>query len=95
MNEWLDFSDFVDKTQELIELGLYDEAKSLLDRYAGSFVDEWEYWFIYSRIYGEQNKPREAISLLRKGLRLDPTNVDCLVGLFYAYALMNQLDRRG
>jgi tetratricopeptide (TPR) repeat protein len=95
MNEWLDFSDFVDKTQELIDMGLYDEAKALLEQYADSFIDEWEYWFIYSRIYGEQNKPQEAIAMLRKGLQLDPNNVDCLVGLFYAYAMLNQLDKAG
>jgi tetratricopeptide (TPR) repeat protein len=95
MTEWLDFSDFVDKTQELIDLGLFDEAKSLLDRYADSFVDEWEYWFIYSRIYGEQNKPQEAIAMLRRGLRLEPANIDCLVGMFYAYAMMNQLEKAG
>jgi tetratricopeptide (TPR) repeat protein len=95
MNEWLDFSDFVDKTQELIELGLYEEAKGLLDHYSDSFVDEWEYWFIYSRLYGERNRPQEAIPLLRKGLGLDPTNIDCLVGLFYAYAMLNQLEKAG
>lgn len=95
MNEWLDFSDFVDKTQELIELGLYDEARALLDRYADSFLDEWEYWFMYSRIYGEQNKPDDAIAMLLKGLRLEPNNVDCLVGMFYAYAMKNKLDEAG
>ena len=93
MDEWLDFSDFIEKTQELIDLGLYDEAKSLLDRYADGFSDEWELYFLYSRCFAEQNKPEGAIPFLHKGLRLDPTNVDCLVGLFYAHAMMNRMQR--
>lgn len=95
MDEWLDFLDFIDKTQEFIDLGLYDEAKSLLDRYADSFSDEWELYFLYSRYYAEQNQPKEAIPCLHKGLHLDPTNVDCLVGLFYAYAMMNRMQKAG
>ena len=95
MEQWLDFSDFLDKVQELIDLGLYDEAKSLLDRYENSFSDEWELFFLYSRIYAEQNQAEKAIPYLHKALLLDPTNADILVGLFYAYAMTNRMDRAG
>ena len=95
MVEWIDFPDFVEKTQELIDLGLYEEAKSLLDRYSHCFSNEWELYFLYSRYYAEQNKPTEAIPCLHKGLHLDPTNADCLVGLFYAYAMMNRIQKAG
>jgi tetratricopeptide (TPR) repeat protein len=93
MAEWIDFSDLIEKAQELIDLGLYDEAKKLLDGRAESFAGEWELYFLYSRYYAEQNKPAEAVHWLHKGLRLDPENVDCLVGLFYAHATMKRMQR--
>jgi tetratricopeptide (TPR) repeat protein len=95
MDQWLDFSDFIENAQELIDLGLYEEAETLLDRYGRSFPHEWELHFLYSRCYAEQNRPEDAISSLHKGLRLDPTNVDCLVGLFYAHAMRNQMHKAG
>jgi len=93
MAEWIDFSDLIEKARELIDLGLYDEAKTLLDGQAESFAGEWELHFLYSRCCAEQNKPAKAIHWLHKGLRLDPENVDCLVGLFYAHAMMNRMQR--
>jgi tetratricopeptide (TPR) repeat protein len=93
MAEWIDFSELVENAQELIDLGLYDEAKSLLDRHAGSFSGEWELYFLYSRCFAEQNMPDEAIPWLHKGLRLDPVNVDCLVGLFYAHAMTDRMSK--
>ena len=93
MAEWIDFSDLIEKAQELIDLGLYDEAKALLDGRAETFAGEWELYFLYSRCCAEQNRPGEAIHWLHKGLRLDPENVDCLVGLFYAHAMMNRMLR--
>ena len=93
MSDWIDFSEFIEKAQELIDFGLYDEAKSLLDRHAASFTGEWELYFLYSRCCAEQNRPGEAIPWLHKALRLDPENVDCLVGLFYAHAMMNRMQR--
>jgi tetratricopeptide (TPR) repeat protein len=95
MDEWLDFSDFIEKAQELIDLGLFDEAKALLDTYSSTFSDEWELYFLYSRLYAEQNKPREAIPYLHKGLSFEPTNADCLLGLFYAHAMMNKIQQAG
>ncbi|NLD98269.1 MAG: tetratricopeptide repeat protein [Fibrobacter sp.] len=94
MDEWMDYSDFVDKVQELIDLGFYDDALKMLDEYSHLHHDEWEVYFLYSRIYTEQNHPEDAIPYLHKGLRLDKTNVDCLVSLFYAYSMMNQV-RKG
>jgi tetratricopeptide (TPR) repeat protein len=95
MDEWLDFSDFVEKAQELIDMGLFDDAQALLDQYSQTFTDEWELYFLYSRLYAEQNKPREALPYLHKGLQFEPNNIDCLLGLFYAHAMMNQIEQAG
>jgi tetratricopeptide (TPR) repeat protein len=95
MEEWLDLPEVVDKTQELIELGLYDEALELLNQYAEMFSDEWEIPFLYSRIYSEKDQPEKAIPYLHKGLHIDKTNADCLLGLFYAYSMMNQIKKGG
>lgn len=94
MDEWLDFSELIDKSQELIELGLHNEALELLDNYIKIYSDEWEIYFLFSRIYTEQNLPDKAIPYLHKGLRIDKTNADCLLGLFYAYSMKNQV-RKG
>jgi tetratricopeptide (TPR) repeat protein len=91
MTEWIDFSEFVENIQELIDLGLYDKAKTLLDRHAASFSGEWELYFLYSRFFAEQNMPAEAIPWLHKALRLDPANLDCLIGLFYAHAMTDRM----
>jgi tetratricopeptide (TPR) repeat protein len=95
MDQWLDYSDFLDKTQELIDLGLYEEAKALLEQHEHSFPDEWEIFFLHSRICAEQNQPEQAIVYLKKALLYDPENVDCLTGIFYAYAMMNEPERGG
>lgn len=95
LEEWLDLPELVDKVQELLELGLFDDAKGLLDQYYSIFENDWEIYFLYSRVYTDQNKPREAIPYLIKGLRLDSDNVDCLLGLFYAHAMKNQIKRGG
>ncbi len=90
MEEFLDFSEFIERVQGLIELGLYDEALAQLDEYAEHNNDEWEIHYLYSRIYAEQNLPEDAIPYLHKGLHVDKTNADCLLGLYYAYSMMNQ-----
>jgi len=95
MEEWYDVPDLLEKVQELIDLGLYDEAKELLDQYADMFTDDWEIPFLYSRIYSEKNEPEKAIPYLHQGLKLDKTNADCLLGLFYAYSMMNQVRKGG
>jgi tetratricopeptide (TPR) repeat protein len=95
LDEWPDLSDLLDKVQELLELGLIDDAQRMLDNYQSAFQDYWEYHFLYSRVYAERNQPRKAISCLITGLRLEADNVDCLIGLFYSYAMMNQVKRGG
>jgi tetratricopeptide (TPR) repeat protein len=94
-DDWLDLPDLVDKVQELIELGFIDDAKEMLDNYKMSFYDYWELHFLYSRVFMEQNLPREAISCLITALRMEYDNVDCLLGMFYAFAMMNQVKRGG
>ncbi|MCL2183589.1 MAG: tetratricopeptide repeat protein [Chitinispirillia bacterium] len=93
--EWFDLPDLLDKVQELLDLGFADDARALLDKYQSTFSDCWEYHFVYSRIYAEQNRPREAVKCLITGLRLERDNVDCLIGLFYAYAMMNRIRHGG
>jgi tetratricopeptide (TPR) repeat protein len=95
LEEWPDLPDLLDKAQELLDLGLFDDAKDLLDTHKESFQAYWEYYFLYARIYTEQNMPRKAVPYLLSGLRLDRENVDCLLGLFYAYAMMNRMKRGG
>ena len=92
-DDWLEYPDLIDKAQELIDLGFHEEAKELLDQYNHMFTDEWEVYFLYSRILTEQNKPAEAIPFLHKGLGIDKTNMDCLLGLFYAHSMMNQVKK--
>ena len=94
-DEWLDLPELLDKVQELLDLSFIDDAQDLLDKYQPTFSDCWEYHFVYSRIYAERNLPRKAVSSLITGLRLEADNVDCLIGLFYAYSMMNQVKRGG
>jgi len=95
MDEWLDLEDLIDRAEELIELGLYDKASQLLDSYAHIYGEAWELCVLYGRICTDQNKPHDAIVWLRKGLDIDRTNPDCLLGLFYAYSLLHKIKRGG
>ena len=91
MDEWLELSEVVERIQEMIDLGLLDEARSLLDDYSVLYHDEWEIYFLYSRIFLDQNDPRAAISYLHNSLKFDKKNPDVLLGLFYAYSQLNQI----
>jgi tetratricopeptide (TPR) repeat protein len=93
MDEWLELSDLTDRVQELLEMGLYEEVLGLLDRYIAFYQDEWEIYFLYSRLYLEQNEPRRAIPYLHKSLKIDKKNLDVLLGLFYSYAEMDQFKK--
>jgi len=93
--EWSDLPELLENVQELLELGLIEEARDMLDKYRTVFQDYWEYHYLYSRVYAEQNMPREAVSCLITGLRLERDSVDCLLGLFYAFAMMNMVRRGG
>jgi tetratricopeptide (TPR) repeat protein len=93
--DWSDLPELLEYVQEYLELGLIDDARDTLDRYKSVFLDYWEYHYLYSRVYAEQNMPREAVSCLITGLRLERDNVDCLLGLFYAFTMMNMVRRGG
>jgi tetratricopeptide (TPR) repeat protein len=93
--DWSDLPELLENVQEFLELGLIDDARDLLDKYRPIFQDYWEYHYLYSRVYAEQNMPREAVSSLIAGLRLERDNVDCLLGLFYTFAMMNMARRGG
>ena len=93
--EWSDLPELLENVQELLELGLIEDARDMLDKYKTVFQDYWEYHYLYSRVYAEQNMPRKAVSCLITGLRIERDNVDCLLGLFYAFAMMNMVRRGG
>jgi len=95
MDEWLELQDLVDRIQEFLEMGLYEDALKLLDSYAGLYQDDWEIHFLYSRVFLEQDRARESIPYLHKALRIDKKNVDVLLGLFYAYSQMGSLKKAG
>jgi tetratricopeptide (TPR) repeat protein len=85
--------ELVDKIQEFLEMGLFDEALKLLDSTTIYYQDEWEIYFLYSRVYLEQNKPSLAIVYLNKSLNLENTNIESLLGLFYAYSQLGRLKK--
>ena len=93
MENWFGLSDLIEKVQELFEISLYDEGLSLLDQYKDIYSNEWEIHFLYSRAYSEQNKPVQAIPHLKLALRFNKDNPDCLLGLFYAYTQMRQIQK--
>jgi Tfp pilus assembly protein PilF len=93
MDEWLELSELVERIQEMIDLGLFEEARGLLDGYQVLYHDEWEIDFLYSRIFLDQNEPRAAIPYLHKSLKFDKNNPDVLLGLFYAYSQLNQMKK--
>ncbi len=94
MDEWLDLSDLIERVQEYLDVGLYSDAREMLDRYADLYKAEWEIYFLYSRAWSEDNQPEKAIEHLFKGLRIERNNLDCLLGLFYAYVQIDQV-RKG
>lgn len=95
MDEWLDLDDLIDKTEELIDFGLYEEALATLDKYASIYTESWEICAIYGRIYTDQDNPSEAIMHLRRGLELNKNNPDCLLGLFYSHTMMHEMEQGG
>jgi tetratricopeptide (TPR) repeat protein len=94
MEEWLDFPDVIERVQEYLDIGLYSDARGLLDKYMDMYKAEWEMHFLYSRAWSEDNEPEKAIDCLTTGLRLERNNLDCLLGLFYAYVQVDQV-RKG
>jgi tetratricopeptide (TPR) repeat protein len=90
MNEWYDINELTEKVEELIELGLFDEAMELLEKYSPFFQDEWEFYFLFARIYLEKGENKEAIPYLHKSLRIDNKNLDVLLSLFFAYFQINK-----
>lgn len=95
MEHWLDLTDLIERVQECLEIGLYEDAKELLDRYVDVYSGDWEIFFLYSRVYAEDDDPQKAINYLYKALRLDKNNLDCLLGLFYAFIQTDQIRKAG
>jgi tetratricopeptide (TPR) repeat protein len=93
MDELLDLPELFDAIQELLDMGMYDEALKMLDYHTPFYPEEAEIQFLYARIYLEQNNPTVAIPFLHNSLRLEKNNVDCLLGLFYAYAQLGKLTK--
>jgi tetratricopeptide (TPR) repeat protein len=93
MDEWLEIQDLVDRVEELLDLGLHEDAIALLDTYESFYGDEWEIPFLYSRVYLERDDPEGSLPYLHKALRIDKKNVDVLLGLFYAYSELGSLKK--
>jgi tetratricopeptide (TPR) repeat protein len=93
--DWLDFPELVDRVQEFIEIGFFEEAKELLDKYCDIYHDEWEIYFLYSRFFTETDDLQKAIQCLHKGLKFDTTNPDLLMGLFYTHAMLHDPQKGG
>jgi tetratricopeptide (TPR) repeat protein len=94
MDDWLDLSDLVDHTHDLLDMGLYEDARQLLDHFAHLYRGDWEVPYLYSRIAIETDKPQIAIERLHESLKLGGHNPDCYLGLFYAYNDVGQM-RKG
>ncbi|MBD3243693.1 MAG: tetratricopeptide repeat protein [Chitinivibrionales bacterium] len=94
MDEWLDVTEVVHRADDLIDMGLFDEAARLVERYAEIYRDHWEIPYIYSRICNETGKHAQAVRYLHYSIKLGGHNVDCYLGLFYAYTQIGRM-RRG
>jgi tetratricopeptide (TPR) repeat protein len=94
-DEWLDFPELVERVQELFEIGFYEEAQELLDRYTHIYHDEWEMYFLYSRLFTETEQMQKAIQCLHMGLKFEKTNPDLLLGLFYIHTMQHNLEKGG
>lgn len=86
MDEWLDLGELVERVQELMDIGLYDDAQELLVDYEDTYGSYWEIPFLRARILIELGKPGESISWFQQSLKIDEHNPDSLLGLFYAYS---------
>jgi tetratricopeptide (TPR) repeat protein len=89
--EWLDLTELLDRVQEYLDVGLDNEAQTLLDKYADLYKGSWEIDFLYSRIYADRNQPAKAIECLHRCLRSEKNNLDVLLGFFYAFSQMGQI----
>lgn len=94
-DEWLDFPELVDRVQELFDIGFYEEARDLLDKYQDIYHDEWELYFLYSRLFTETEQMQKAVQCLHEGLKYDKTHPDLLLGLFYIYTMMHNAEKGG
>lgn len=92
-DEWLDLSDLVERAQDLLEVGLVDDAQALLDDYAPMYQDSWELHFMYARVAAEREEHALAVDLLRKSLRLGGHNADTYLGLFYANTELGRMPK--
>jgi len=95
MNEWFEFNDLVENVQNLLDLGLYDNAIEMLDKFEAIYNAQWEIPYLYSRVYLEQDLPEQAKPFIERCLEIDSTNLDSLLGMFYCYAQMNQTAQGG
>jgi tetratricopeptide (TPR) repeat protein len=93
MQEFPDISDFAEQVEDLIDMGLNEEAQKLLEGHAVYYPEDWEIDYLYYRIFTEQDRTDDAIRHLRRALSLDPSNPDCLLGLFYTYAQLGNMKK--
>ena len=93
MEPWSDIDELLNKVEDLLEIGFYDEARAALEQGLIYFPNDWEVTFLLARTYSDQGEPHKAIPFLQQGLRLDRTNLDCLLGMYYAHVQRGQLKK--
>ncbi len=91
IDEWLDLGEVVEQAHDLIDVGLLDTAREMLDSYGPIYRGAWEIPFLYSRIATAEDRHQDAISQLRHSLRLGGHNPDTYLGLFYAHTEMGRM----
>jgi len=93
MGEWLDLGELYDRINDLLDMGLVDDAGELLDSYAPAYYGEWEIPYLRSRISQENGSHQEAIQHLRESLRLGGHNAETYLGLFHAHCGMGRMSK--
>lgn len=91
MDEWLDVHEAVERAHDLVDMGLFDDARELLEPYEEIYRDVWEIPFVCSRICSETGQYREAIGHLQRCMKLGGRTVDTYLGLFYAHTQLGQI----
>ncbi|WP_186429882.1 TPR domain-containing glycosyltransferase [Clostridium sp. BSD9I1] len=76
-----------DKIKRLIEQGIYEAAKKLIEEYESIIKNDLEILSMKVIIYIVENKLNEAETLIKEGLELDGNNFDLLYNLGYIYEI--------
>jgi len=93
MSEWLEFSDLIEKAQQLLELGLTNQAKELLLDYAGIYATQWEFNYLLARVHSDNAEHQQALEYLLRCYKDNKSNPEILVSLFYTYVQLEKYQK--